>query len=174
MNESKAATPVATDAIIQYTAEIVSAYVSRNPTTASDVPSLVVSIHNTLRDLSGPHGPDTRGLTVSEPAVPIRKSVTPDAIICLECGKRFAAIRRHLGTAHGLTPERYREKWRLPPDYPLITANYSQARSDVAKATGLGRRVKGEPIGPAPGKRTGIQPGGLSRASTGRSPKPTR
>ena len=123
---------------IELTASIVSAYVSNNPVPSAELPALIGQVHTALRRVSTGHGE-----TPSEalkPAVSVKKSVTPDAIICLEDGKAFKSLRRHLGTAYNLTPEQYRAKWGLPSDYPMVAPNYAAARSALAKKMGLGQQ----------------------------------
>lgn len=173
MSESRAATPAATDAFIQYTTEIVSAYVGRNPLTTADVPPFMESIYKTLKRL-GVDEPEAQEPTPPEPAVPIRKSVTADAIICLECGRGFTSLRRHLGTAHQLTSEQYRGKWQLPANYPLVTADYSRTRSEVARATGLGLRAEAAVVPPKRSTRAAASPTKRASAPAGRSSRPKR
>jgi predicted transcriptional regulator len=122
---------------IELAAEIVAAFVSNNPLPKSDLPALIHAIHAAVASLSiEPSAPPQ--IEAKEPAVPIRKSITPDFLICLEDGKRFKSLRRHLGTL-GLTPHQYREKWKLPSDYPMVAPNYAAQRSAMAKKIGLGR-----------------------------------
>ncbi|MGH1587180.1 MucR family transcriptional regulator [Methylobacterium phyllosphaerae] len=121
--------------------DIVSAFVSNNPVPAPELPSLIAAIHATLHGLGEPAAPPTEDL---RPAVPIRRSVQPDFIICLEDGKKFKSLKRHLRTHYNMTPEEYREKWGLAPDYPMVAPNYAAARSSLAKSMGLGhQRRKG-------------------------------
>ncbi|RYE43807.1 MAG: MucR family transcriptional regulator [Hyphomicrobiales bacterium] len=125
--------------LIELSTEIVSAYVSHNSVSASDLPKLIADIHGALRSLQSNEVP----VTVEElkPAVPVRKSVAPDFIICLEDGKKFKSLKRHLRTHYNLSPEEYREKWGLPADYPMVAPNYSATRSKLAKDNGLGRKA---------------------------------
>jgi predicted transcriptional regulator len=126
------------DNLIELTAEIVSAYVSANTVASSDLTTLIREVHAALhRTATGAAAPETEPL---KPAVPLRKSVTPDYIICLEDGQRFKSLKRHLRTHYGLTPEQYREKWGLPSDYPMVAPNYAKARSNLAKQMGLGQK----------------------------------
>jgi predicted transcriptional regulator len=123
---------------IDLTATIVSAYVSNNPTPASEIPALIGQIHAALLRVSTgraelPHEP-------AKPAVPVKKSMTADYLICLEDGKRFKSLKRHLRTQYSMTPEQYRDKWGLPPDYPMVAPNYAVARSQLAKKMGLGQQ----------------------------------
>ena len=123
---------------IELTAEIVSAYVSNNPVPASDMPSLINQVHGALQRISG--APSDTQPEPLKPAVSIKKSITPDYIICLEDGKKFKSLKRHLRTQYNMTPEQYREKWGLPPDYPMVAPNYAAARSQLAKQMGLGQQ----------------------------------
>jgi len=127
------------DELIALTASIVSAYVTRNNVPTGDLGRVIASTHAALAGLGGPPAP-----TVAEPlvpAVPIRKSVTPDAIICLEDGRAFKTLKRHLSTSYGMTPEQYRVKWNLPADYPMVAPNYAESRSALAISMGLGRKA---------------------------------
>lgn len=125
--------------LIDMAADIVSAYVGNNIVTPGDMPSLIQRIYNALEELNA--GESSHG-TKLEPAVSIRKSVTPDYIICLEDGKKFKSLKRHLRTHYNLTPEDYRRKWDLPRDYPMVAPNYAQARSNLAKKMGLGQKSR--------------------------------
>jgi predicted transcriptional regulator len=122
--------------LVEMTAEIVSAYVSANPVQTNELSYLIETVFAALRDVSG----KTDGVVEEEltPAIAVRKSVTPDYIICLEDGKKFKSLKRHLRTRYGMTPEEYRARWNLPHDYPMVAPNYAKARSDLAKRMGLG------------------------------------
>lgn len=125
--------------LIALTASIVSAYVTRNNMPPAELPRLIASTHAALAGLAG-----LPALVAAEPlvpAVPIRRSVTPDAIICLEDGRSFKTLKRHLSTSYGMTPDQYRTKWNLPADYPMVAPNYAEARSAMAKSIGLGRKA---------------------------------
>ena len=124
---------------IELAAEVVAAYVSNNPVPKADLPDLILAVHSSLTGL----GKDSVELQVEvkPPAVPVRKSITPDFLICLEDGKKFKSLRRHLG-ALGLTPEQYRVKWKLPSDYPMVAPNYAAHRSALARKFGLGQKRK--------------------------------
>jgi predicted transcriptional regulator len=122
---------------IELAADIVSAFVSNNSVPVSDLPSLIGNVHTALRN-SGQPAPQ-REEAKPTPAVPIKRSITPDYLISLEDGKHYKSLKRHLGKL-GLTPEAYREKWGLPHDYPMIAANYAAKRSELAKSFGLGQR----------------------------------
>jgi predicted transcriptional regulator len=123
---------------IDLTATIVSAYVSNNPTPASDIPALIGQIHAALLRVST--GRAELPLEPAKPAVPVKKSMTADYLICLEDGKRFKSLKRHLRTQYGITPEQYRDKWGLAADYPMVAPNYAVARSQLAKKMGLGQQ----------------------------------
>ncbi len=124
--------------LIELTAEIVSAYVSNNSVASGEIPMLISDVHSALnRTVSGSGEPAPEPL---RPAISVRKSVTPDYIICLEDGKRFKSLKRHLRTHYDLTPDEYREKWGLPSDYPMVAPNYAKARSSLAREMGLGQR----------------------------------
>ena len=126
------------DNLIELTAEIVSAYVSTNTIASGDLPGLINQVHSALhRTATGAVEPDQEPL---KPAVAAKKSVTPDYIICLEDGKKFKSLKRHLRTHYDLTPEEYRQKWGLAADYPMVAPNYAKARSALAKEMGLGQK----------------------------------
>ncbi|MEZ5810856.1 MAG: MucR family transcriptional regulator [Rhizobiaceae bacterium] len=129
------------DTLIELTADVVAAYVSNNPVPASDLPALIADIHSALgRVGSAEAAPQER----QKPAVNPKKSIHDDYIICLEDGKKFKSLKRHLMTHYGLTPEQYREKWGLDVNYPMVAPNYAAARSALAKKMGLGRKRKGK------------------------------
>ena len=123
---------------IALTAEIVSAYVSNNSVPAGDLPSLINQVHAALSRVS--NGLAEAPSDPLKPAVPVKKSVHPDFIVCLEDGKKFKSLKRHLRTQYDMTPEQYREKWALPVDYPMVAPNYAAARSQLAKQMGLGQQ----------------------------------
>ena len=123
---------------IELAAEVVAAYVSNNPVPKGDLPDLIVAVHSSLTRLGKDSASVELQVEAKPPAVPIRKSITPDYLICLEDGKKFKSLRRHLG-ALGLTPEQYREKWKLSSDYPMVAPNYAAQRSALAKKLGLGQ-----------------------------------
>jgi predicted transcriptional regulator len=123
--------------IAEMAAQIVSAYVSRNMIPASEIPELTKAIHATLVSLSG--GASEAANVNLVPAVPVKKSVTNDWIICLEDGKKFKSLKRHLSSAFGMSPDDYRRKWGLPADYPMVAPAYSAHRSGLAKRIGLGK-----------------------------------
>ena len=123
---------------IELASEIVSAYVSNNSVPAGDLPALISEVHLALAKVG--NGATEALAEAPKPAVSIKKSVTPDYIICLEDGKKFKSLKRHLRTQYNMTPEQYREKWGLAPDYPMVAPNYAKARSDLAKEMGLGQQ----------------------------------
>jgi predicted transcriptional regulator len=125
------------DAIIALTADIVSAHLSNNSVAVGDLPALIQNVHDALTGL-GRDAPAAE--PKREPAVPVRASVKPDYIVCLEDGKRLKMLRRHLLTNYQMTPEQYRAKWNLPPDYPMVAPNYTEQRRTLAKKIGLGTR----------------------------------
>ncbi|MFI0845306.1 MucR family transcriptional regulator [Mesorhizobium sp. IMUNJ 23232] len=133
--------------LVSMTAEIVSAYVSNNAVPVPQLAGLIDDVHNALNRLSPVEVPSVPEVLV--PAVPIKKSIQGDFIICLEDGKKFTSLKRHLSTAFGLSPEEYRKKWSLPADYPMVAPNYAARRSELAKTMGLGRKPKAPPA-PAP------------------------
>lgn len=124
--------------LVELTAEIVCAYVSNNTVVASDLPGVIHNVFDALSRASASSGVPAR--EELKPAIPIKRSVTPEYIICLEDGKKFKSLKRHLRTHYDLSPEEYREKWGLPHDYPMVAPNYAAARSDLAKRMGLGQR----------------------------------
>lgn len=123
---------------VDLTASIVSAYVSNNPTTAAEIPALISQIYAALLRVSSSTS-DVQS-EPAKPAVSVKKSMTPDYLVCLEDGKRFKSLKRHLRTQYGMSPEQYREKWGLPADYPMVAPNYAVARSALAKKMGLGQQ----------------------------------
>jgi predicted transcriptional regulator len=123
---------------IELAAEIVSAYVSNNSVPASDLPGLLSDVHSALMRVSTGAAPAVP--EAAKPAVPPKKSVTNDYIVCLEDGRKFKSLKRHLRTQYNMSPEQYREKWSLPPDYPMVAPAYAKARSALAKQMGLGQQ----------------------------------
>lgn len=139
------------DALIELTADVVSAYVSNNPVPVVDLPALIGQVHAALKGTAG--GVSAADPEALKPAVPIKRSVMADYIICLEDGKKFKSLKRHLSTHYGLMPDEYRAKWGLPRDYPMVAPNYAAARSALAKTMGLGRKPEKSET-PAKAKRT--------------------
>lgn len=124
--------------LIELTADIVAAYVAKNTLPTGELPQLLKDVHWTLQQLAGTAV--IAPLEERKPAVPAKKSVFDDYIVCLEDGKKFKSLRRHLRSQFNMSPEEYREKWNLPPDYPMVSPNYARARSRLAKEMGLGQQ----------------------------------
>ncbi|HEX3753594.1 MAG TPA: MucR family transcriptional regulator [Rhizomicrobium sp.] len=131
------------DDILKLVTEIVAAYVSNNPMPPADLPAMIRSVHATLGSFTEGGG---NGVATKPPAVPVKKSIMPDYIVCLEDGKKLKMLKRYLRSRYSLSPDAYRSKWNLPADYPMVAPNYAQRRSEFAKKIGLGRA-------PAPKKR---------------------
>ena len=125
---------------LELTAEIVSAYVANNSLPQSELPALLRAVHDALNHTAA--GQVEAPAEAPKPAVAVKKSVTPDYIVCLEDGKKFKSLKRHLRTTYDLTPEQYRTKWGLPAEYPMVAPNYAKARSELAKSMGLGQQRK--------------------------------
>jgi predicted transcriptional regulator len=125
---------------IELTADIVSAYVSHNAIPANEIAALIREVHSALLHVAN-GAAETPGETM-RPAISVRKSITPDYIVCLEDGLKFKSLKRHLRTQYNMTPEHYREKWGLPADYPMVAPKYAEARSRLAKQMGLGQQRK--------------------------------
>ena len=128
-------TPRSAD-LLALTTQIVAAHVANNSVTMDALPKLIHDVHRALSGVGDRSGLGAR----PEPAVPVKKSVTPDYVVCLEDGKKLKMLKRHLKTAYNLTPEQYRERWELPLDYPMVAPNYARKRSSLAKKIGLGTR----------------------------------
>ncbi|MFS2011532.1 transcriptional regulator, MucR family [Azospirillum oryzae] len=127
------------NALLSLTTEIVAAHVSNNTVSLTDLPTLIEQVYKSLANVG------TEPVVAEErpqPAVPIKKSVTPDYIVCLEDGKKLKMLKRHLKTAYNMTPEEYRDRWGLPTDYPMVAPNYARQRSSLAKQIGLGTRAR--------------------------------
>jgi predicted transcriptional regulator len=125
------------DELLKLASDIIAAYVSNNPVPVSELPGMIKSVHSTLGGLGS--GGISDALTSQKPVVPIKRSVTPEYVICLEDGKKLKMLKRYLRSNYNLTPEQYRAKWGLPADYPMVAPNYSTQRSEFAKKIGLGR-----------------------------------
>lgn len=151
--------------LLDLTAEIVAAYVSNNTLPGDQLTTLIQQVYHGVAALSGAVQPEE---PKAQPAVPIRKSVRPDEIVCLECGKGQKVLKRHISSAHGLTPEEYRVKWGLAPDYPMVAPNYAERRSQLAKEIGLGQK-KPERSGKV--RAVGVRGNGGARRP-GRKPQP--
>ncbi|MEI6281141.1 MAG: MucR family transcriptional regulator [Alphaproteobacteria bacterium] len=124
-------------AIVEMTTNIVAAYVGNNVVSTADLPALIQSIHRALTGVVA--GGEVKEVAPKEPAVPLKRSITPDFLICLEDGRKFKSLKRHLRTKYNMSPEDYRAKWGLPKEYPMVAPNYARARSDLAKQMGLGQ-----------------------------------
>jgi predicted transcriptional regulator len=131
-------------ALLKMTAEIVSAYLGKNPVPMAQVPEVIGTVHSALAGLGAPVQQETEEL---KPAVAIRKSVTPEYIVCLEDGKKLKMLKRHLRSVYNMTPDQYRARWSLPSDYPMVAPNYAAQRSSFAKQIGLGRNDRGKTAG---------------------------
>ena len=129
--------------LVELTADIVSAYVANNTVAPADLAGLIHEVYQAL-DRAATLAPRSLDDEELKPVVPIKKSVTDEYIVCLEDGKKFKSLKRHLRTKYNMTPEAYREKWKLPPDYPMVAPNYAAARSALAKKMGLGQRRGGK------------------------------
>lgn len=137
------ANPANEDAMVGLTAEVVVAYVGNNSVPTADLPNLIADVHSAFVRIGGGTVVDAQvEQEKAKPAVNPKKSVQDDFIICLEDGKKFKSLKRHLMTHYGMSPEEYREKWNLPSDYPMVAPNYAAARSRLAKEMGLGRKRK--------------------------------
>lgn len=123
---------------IELTAQIVSAFVGNNSVPSTEIANLIGQVHAALKRVSG--GQMSAPAEPAKPAVPVKRSVASDYIVCLEDGKKFKSLKRHLRSRYNMTPEQYREKWGLPADYPMVAPNYAAARSQLAKQMGLGQQ----------------------------------
>ena len=126
-----------TDELLKLASSIIAAYVSNNPLPVSELPAMIKSVHITLGGLAGLGQSDA--LTTQKPAVPVKRSITPEYIVCLEDGKKLKMLKRYLRSNYKISPEEYRAKWGLPADYPMVAPNYAAQRSEFAKKIGLGR-----------------------------------
>ena len=126
--------------LIEMVSDIVSAYVAHNPVPVADLPKLIEKVHGVLTEIETSGGADEK--PELKPAVSVRRSVTDDHIVCLEDGKKFKSLKRHLRTRYDMSPDEYREKWGLPADYPMVAPNYAKQRSDLARKMGLGQSRK--------------------------------
>lgn len=146
------------DDLVELTGEIIAAYVSHNAINIADLPGLIASVHGALTTLDNGGAPAAEVVEL-KPAVSIRKSVTPDYLICLEDGKHFKSLKRHLMTHFQMTPDQYRAKWGLPDNYPMVAPAYSATRSTLAKSAGLGRKPAAvAETAPAGRKRAAAKP----------------
>jgi predicted transcriptional regulator len=138
---------IASDDVLRMAVNIVAAYVSNNPLPPSQISEVIGTVFHSLRNHSG-EVPSSAAAEPLKPAVPVRRSITPEYLVCLEDGKKLKMLKRHLRAAYGMSPDEYRAKWGLPPDYPMVAPNYAAQRSDFAKKIGLGRKP-----GQRPGRR---------------------
>jgi predicted transcriptional regulator len=150
------------------TARIVTAYLGNNKVAATELGNVITVVRRALQGVAQPVAAEP---AAQEPAVPIKKSVQPDYIVCLEDGKKFSMLKRHLQTDHGMTPDQYREKWNLPSSYPVVAPNYAKTRSELAKSAGLGRRAA---EAPAPEPDAGPQETSRAEAAAPAAPARTR
>ena len=139
------------DDVLRMAADIVSAYVSQNQIPAANVAGIISTVYQSLSGLDGSNG--QASAVPQKPAVPIKRSVTPDFIVCLEDGKKLKMLKRHLRTTYAMTPEEYRAKWKLAPEYPMVAPNYAKQRSDFARKIGLGRKTTKRKKSPRGAKR---------------------
>ncbi len=128
--------------LMALTTEIVCSHVANNTVNVNDLPQLIQQVYATLANIGKAQSPAAER---PQPAVPIKRSITPDFIVCLEDGRKLKMLKRHIKTAYNLTPEEYRERWRLPPDYPMVAPNYAKQRSSLAKKIGLGTKPRRRP-----------------------------
>ena len=128
-----------TKELLTLTTEIVAAHVSKNSVAAADLPQLISQVYQSLANVGRAQAPSAER---PDPAVPIKKSIHPDYLVCLEDGKKLKMLKRHLKTAYNMTPEQYRERWGLPHDYPMVAPNYAKQRSQLARDLGLGTKAK--------------------------------
>ena len=129
---------IAREDVLRMAVDVVAAYLSNNQVASTQIPDVINSVFASLNDLEGPQIENTT--EPQKPAVPVRKSITPDYIVCLEDGKKLKMLKRHLQTTYNMTPEEYRTKWGLSSDYPMVAPNYARQRSEFAKQIGLGRK----------------------------------
>lgn len=141
MNQDQSEKTLPQSELLRMTTEVVSAFVGRNDLNADEIPRVIQTVFSSLRNVEGGGGVSPKSEPL-KPAVPVRKSVHPDYIVCLEDGKQLKMLKRHLRTMYNMSPEDYRAKWGLPSDYPMVAPNYAQQRSDFAKKIGLGRAAK--------------------------------
>lgn len=146
------------NSVIEMAADIVSAYVGNNTVSVNDLPNLIKNIHDTLKGISAGATPEP--VAPQAPAVSVRRSITPDFLICLEDGRKFKSLKRHLQTKYGMSPDDYRAKWGLPKDYPMVAPNYAASRSALAKQMGLGQ-----------GGRQAAKPVAAAKTATARKPR---
>ena len=136
--------------LLRMVTDVISSYVKKNPVQASELPGVITSVYNALIAPSAAPAPVVEERP--EPAVPVKRSITPDYLVCLEDGKKLKMLKRHLATAYGLTPDEYRQRWGLAADYPMVAPNYAAQRSTLAKQIGLGSRSRQAPAKPVRGR----------------------
>lgn len=146
--------------LVELTADIAAAYLSANTVPAGDLASLIQTIHQALSGVSS--GAPAPAAEPAKPAVPLKKSITPDYLISLEDGKKYKSLKRHLRTKYSMTPDEYRTKWGLPKDYPMVAPNYAKARSEMARSMGLGQGGRGR------------KPATAAAPKTAKAPKPAK
>ena len=158
---------------LELAAEIVSAYVFNNSLPQSELPTLLRAVHDALNRTAA--GKVAEPAPAPAPPVPVKKSVTPDYIVCLEDGKKFKSLKRHLRAQYSITPEQYREKWGLPADYPMVAPNYAKTRSELARSFGLGQqRRKGETAGERSARKPRAAAKAAARPAKVTAPAPRR
>ena len=146
--------------ILEMTARIVAAYVANNHVASGELQTLIANTRNAIAAL---HGETSAPKPAAEPAVPVRRSITPDYLVCLEDGKRLKMLKRYLRTRHGMSPEEYRQKWDLPADYPMVAPNYARQRAEFARSIGLGRKAP-EPQGDEVHGQAGMAQAGMAQS----------
>jgi predicted transcriptional regulator len=140
MAESSSNSVIPNDELMRMTSEIVASFVSNNPVTTDTLPEVIRSVYRTVSGLAA--APDSRTEERPKPAVPISRSITNDYIVCLEDGRKLKMLKRYLRSRYDMSPDEYRRRWGLAPDYPMVAPNYTQRRSEFAKKIGLGRGVR--------------------------------
>ena len=143
MVETTTIAKIADEELLRMTTDVVAAYVSNNTLPTGQLADVISAVYTSLRGLEG-RASEPRQEPL-KPAVPVRKSITPDYLVCLEDGKKLKMLKRHLRSTYNMTPDEYRSKWALPPDYPMVAPNYAEQRSAFAKKIGLGRTSSRQP-----------------------------
>jgi predicted transcriptional regulator len=156
-------------ALLGQTTRIAAAYMANNRVAASDISALLHTVHSALVTLGQPNKAEAPAPLT--PAVPVRRSVTPDYLVCLEDGKKLKMLKRHLRSTYGMTPDQYRAKWGLPADYPMVAPNYAAARSELAKQLGLGQKRRSEPVVEAQPEPVQAEPAPTKAPARGRRKK---
>lgn len=156
--------------LIELTADIVSAYVTKNAVPPTQIPDLIAQVHSALQKTH--EAPAEAESQPPQPAVTVKKSITPDFLICLEDGRQFRSMRRHLSTSHGMTPDQYRAKWGLSQDYPMVAPNYAAARSKLAQSMGLGQKRKSATATGATAAKKARRPRQRTSKGSGRAAPP--